>query len=165
MGLTWEQFVSRHAQAVMSSALRVISNVSDAEDVAQDVFLEILRNGRMQELSRQPALLRVMATRRALDLIRKKRAHLLDELEPDPRVHEPIQHSIAAELEERLQIELARLSPRQAEVFCLTYFEDLSGNGIAAILGISPGAVAKALSEARKRLSTAFAKLRTGSMP
>jgi RNA polymerase sigma-70 factor, ECF subfamily len=162
MSLSWEEFIARHAQAVLDSALRVVAHPADAEDVAQDVFLEILRGGRMKELADQPALVRTIATRRALDRLRKhKECTDLDGRERDQRQYEPSEFLIAAELDQRLRRELARLPSREAEVFCLTYFEQLSTTEIASLLGSSLGAVSKSLSVARKKLSIAFEKHRT----
>jgi RNA polymerase sigma-70 factor (ECF subfamily) len=161
MTVPWEEFVARHAEAVLNSALRVVAHATDAEDVAQDVFLEILRNGRMAELADQPALVRTIATRRALDRLRRTKQWTdLDGRERDQRQFEPSEYLLAAELDQRLRKELARLPPREAEVFCLTYFEELSTGEIATALESSPGAVSKSLSLARKKLATAFEKHR-----
>ena len=53
---TWEEFVTIYAQAVLDSALRVVANSADAEDIAQDVFVEIFRSGKLSEFAHQPAL-------------------------------------------------------------------------------------------------------------
>lgn len=161
MSPTWEEFLARHAQAVLDAALRVVAHAADAEDVAQDVFMEILQGGKIATLFDQPALVRTMSTRRALDRLRKRRS--LDSLhadEPLARQHEPVDHLIAHELERRLQCEVAKLPPREAEVFCLTYFEEIAPIEIALALQISTSAVAKHLSMARKKLATAFERKR-----
>ena len=41
MSVSWEEFVAKHAKAVLDSALRVVAIPADAEDVAQEVFLEV----------------------------------------------------------------------------------------------------------------------------
>jgi RNA polymerase sigma-70 factor, ECF subfamily len=154
MATAWDTFVRENAQAVLNSALRVIANVADAEDIAQEVFLEIFQKGKLLEFACQPALLRTIATRRALDRLRMKKfpCDLVDEELVD-REHEPPEHAIATELDLRLRSGLARLPPREAEVFCLTYFEGNSASEIATLLGITKGAVAKSLSMARGRLA------------
>jgi len=163
---SWEEFVSSHAQAVMNAALRVVGNISDAEDVAQNVFIEIFRNGNIVELEDQPALLCTIATRRALDLLRRRKLpHELNGYELDLCEHEPCDYAIAAELEERLGEGLGRLPPREAEVFCLTFFEGYSNAEIAKSLNISPGAVAKSLCIARSRLSKFFGNVKTEPKP
>ena len=162
MGTAWEEFVKTHAQAVLDSALRVVVNSADAEDVAQEVFMEIFRSGKLCEFTDQPALVRTIATRRALDLLRRRKMGCdLQSEERDGREHQPCDYAIAAELDQRLRAALVRLPPREAEVFCLSVLEGNSAVDIAVLLSISKGAVAKALSMARGRLAAAFADVRS----
>lgn len=162
MGLTWEEFVAVHTPAVLRAATRILGNPADAEEVAQDVFVEIFRGGRFEELHLHPALVRTVATRRSLDrLRRRKSAHELNGTEVHPEAFEAGEYAIATELAERLEQELAGLPPREAEVFCLVYFEEYSHTKIAALLGITTGAVAKSLCKARDRLFVAFGMSKT----
>jgi RNA polymerase sigma-70 factor, ECF subfamily len=157
MGTTWEEFVKLHAQGVLDSALRVTGHAADAEDVAQDVFMEIFRSGKLQEYSTQPALLRTIATRRALDRLRRRKAACdLSGEERDAREHEPSDYAIATEMDHRFRSALAKLPTREAEVFCMSVLEGSSATEIAGLLNISKGAVAKSLSMARGRLATLF---------
>lgn len=157
MGLTWEEFVTRHAQNIIDAAMRVVGNPHEADDVGQEVFLEIYRNKRMTELADQPALVRTIATRRALDRLRRKKpTNELDGRELDSREPEPIETAMAAELDQRLRDALVNLPPRESEVFCLSAFEGHTASEIAELLDISKSAVAKSLCLARARLSVAF---------
>ncbi len=154
---TWEEFVTKHAQNVLNAALRVVGNSDDADDVAQEVFLEIFKNNRMYEYAEKPALIRTIATRRALDrLRRRKKAIRLDGRELDLRVSDPCESIVAAELDQQLRDALVNVPPREAEIFCLSAFEGYSTTEIAQMLSISKGAVAKSLCLARSRLSAAF---------
>ena len=104
MRVSWEDFVAKHAQAVLDSALRVVAIPADAEDVAQEVFLEIFRNKKLSEFADQPALLRTMASRRALDRLRQRKpTRELDGRELDAHGHDPSEYAIAAELDRRLR--------------------------------------------------------------
>ena len=137
--------------------MRVVGNEFDAEDVAQNVFLEIFQNGKQSEVADQPALIRTMATRRALDQLRRRKMNEeLNGNESSVSEHEPSAYVIASELEQRLQMGLVQLPRRESEVFCLIYFEGLSISDTSRILRISSGAVSKSLSVARSRLSTIF---------
>jgi RNA polymerase sigma-70 factor (ECF subfamily) len=94
-----------------------------------------------------------MAARRALDLLRKRRPAL--PIAPDmpaPRASCPDAAAVAAERVSLVRQALTRLPPREAEVFSLRYFGDLSNPDIAELLGTSVGAVALALHKARARL-------------
>lgn len=157
MHVTWEQFVATHASTVLTAALRILANPADADDVAQEVFVEILRSGTMPQLHVEVALLHTIATRRALDRLRARRQTIdLSGSEASHRDREPYEYAIANELEARLADELAALPPREAEVFCLIYFQQQAPADVARNLAISPGAVAKALCKAREKLSAAF---------
>ncbi len=57
------------------------------------------------------------------------------------------------ELAAQLRASLAELAPREAEVFSLRYFGDLSNSEIAAMLDLQTGAVAVALHKVRARLA------------
>jgi len=56
----------------------------------------------------------------------------------------------------RLRAIVADLPPRQAAVFCMAHFEELSHDEIAGTLEISNGAVAMALHKARAKLRELF---------
>ncbi len=66
----------------------------------------------------------------------------------------PDEAAVSHELADRLRVALAELPPREAEVFCLRYFDDLSYQEIADTLSVSGGAVAMALHKARAKLET-----------
>ena len=157
MSLTWEQFVATHASTVLTAALRVLASPADADDVAQDVFVEVHRSGKFVQLHAEPALLRTMATRRALDRLRRRKPSVeLTGNEVSRGEFEPYEYAIANELEWRLRELLRELPPRESEVFCLIYLNEQSPADVARLLEISPGAVAKALCKARARLAEAF---------
>lgn len=162
MGSYWEQFVETHAQIVLDAALRILGNPQDAEDVAQEVYLEIFRSGRLQAFCEQPALLRTMSTRRALDRLRRRKYFVeLEHDRPTTRDHEPSEYAMAEELDQKLRRALVELPPREAEVFCLHVLEGESLLSIASTLRISKSAAAKALCLSRRKLSAAFNEVRT----
>ncbi len=92
-------------------------------------------------------------TFRALDsLRRRKEVYSLDE---SPVYDESLDPELAAmhrEEEMRLRGIVAALPARQAAVFCLAHFEELSHEEIATTLEISTNAVAMALHKARAGL-------------
>ena len=160
MSLTWDEFVTAHAAVVLAAALRVLGSQADADDVAQDVFMEIFQAGNFSQLYSQPALVRTMATRRAIDRLRRYKTTVsLEGSEYRAREFEPGEYAIAAELDERLRDAVRHLPAREAEVFCMFYFDDCPQSEIAQLLNISKGAVTKSLCSARNRLSQAFSNL------
>ncbi len=60
----------------------------------------------------------------------------------------------AAEMQEWLRTAMARLAPRQAQVFALRCFAEMTYDQIAGVLEIERGAVGVALHNAREQLKT-----------
>src|SRR5262245_17387268 len=143
---------------VFGTAWRILGHAADAEDVVQEAFLELHRlNGRWP-VANWGALLRRLATCRALDRLRRRRATLpLDDLLLAGGDSGPEAAAIGHELADRLRREVAQLPGREGEVFCLRYFEEQSYQQIAQALDISTGAVAAALHKARAKLEARLA--------
>ncbi len=149
----WDEIVRRHGPAVFATAWRVLGHAADAEDVVQEVFLQAHRMRQEMAVRAWPALLRRLATCRALDRLRRRRAHLpLDGLDLPGGGDAPDAVAEGHELAERLRQALVHLAPRESSVFCMRYFDDLCNEQIAEALGLSAGAVAVALHKARARL-------------
>lgn len=148
----WQELVDRHARTVFGLAFRIVGNVHDAEDVAQESFRETWELGRRGTVTDWRGCLCRVATFRALDLVRRRRTHSpLDGLQASP-VAEPSAQLEALELSERLQAALPELPRQAAAVFVLTYFDQRTRDEVAALLDMAPQAVSVALFKARKRL-------------
>lgn len=154
----WESVVSQYLGFVWRTAYRLVSNDADAWDCTQQAFLDAVRLERHQRVRNWRPLLQHLATARALDLLRtrsregNRRDSSAEPAEAVSREPCPLQHSEANELAEGLRTALTRLPRRQAEVFCLVCFEQLTSEEVAQRLGIRPTAVRMLLSRARKRL-------------
>jgi RNA polymerase sigma-70 factor (ECF subfamily) len=138
---------------VFGTAWRILGHAADTEDVVQEVFLSAHR---MQDRVRHwPALLRKLATCRALDRLRQRKPSAsLEGLALPSFDSEPEQAAMERELADRLREAIAQLPPREGEVFCLRYFDEQSYQEIAQTLDINPAAVAQALHKARHKLET-----------
>ena len=154
-----DRLVREQGPALYGIAWRILGQAQDAEDVVQEVFAEAHRQSNGAGVVCWPALLRRMATCRALDALRRRRVMLpLDAAPPALAQDDPAVIATCLELEARLRKVLAELAPREAEVICLRYFEDLSYREIAETLGISPTATSTALNQARSRLEELLAE-------
>jgi RNA polymerase sigma-70 factor (ECF subfamily) len=154
-----DRLVREHGPMLYGIAWRILGQAQDAEDVVQEVFAEAHRQSNGAGVVCWPALLRRMATCRALDALRRRRIMLpLDAAQPALAKEDPAAIAACRELEARLRTALAELAPREAEVFCLRYFEELSYREIAETLGISPTATSTALHHARLRLEELLAE-------
>ncbi|MGE3809733.1 MAG: RNA polymerase sigma factor [Gemmataceae bacterium] len=153
----WTQIIRDHEKTVFGTAWRILGHVQDTEDVVQEVYLSAHRLYRTEKVHHWGALLRKLATCRALDRLRRRRHTLpLDGSEPAGPADGPEEALLEQELLDRLRHAVGQLQGREAEVFCLHYFEQLPGDQIADVLETSRGAVANALYKARSRLETLF---------
>lgn len=150
----WDRIVRDHGRTVFATAWRILGHTADTEDVVQEVFLQAHQMSQAETVRCWEALLRRLATCRALDRLRQRRLTVpLEGLSVAGAVtEEPEAAVMERELAERLRQALTQLPNREATVFCLRYFDDLPYEQIAQSLGISTGAVATALHKARARL-------------
>jgi RNA polymerase sigma-70 factor, ECF subfamily len=147
----WESLVREQGPMVFQTAWRLLRDVQEAEDVTQDVLLELYRSRRLEQVS--PSLVQCLAVRRSIDRLRRRqRAVGLSSLALTTQGPGPDAQIVEAELVERLRQGIAMLPPRQAEVFCLRFLHEQTYQQIADTLAISVQAVAVNLHQARAKL-------------
>jgi RNA polymerase sigma-70 factor (ECF subfamily) len=151
-----------HHGLVFRTAYRITGNAADAEDVMQTVFLRMLRRDHAAgALEKQESYFRRAAINVALDVVRSgkdARSIPIDDVLPGELPHSRPQTD-TRELRDSLRSALARLNPREAEIFAMRFFEDLSNQEIAKILGISQIHVAVILHRTRARLQKELGSL------
>jgi RNA polymerase sigma-70 factor, ECF subfamily len=152
----WESIVRTHAPLAFDIAWQLLGHAADTEDAVQDALLDAFRLRALEPVDNWGALVRHLATRRAIDRLRKRRTASLLPLEtfdvPAPESEQPESVAAERELADRLRWAIAELSDREASVFSLRYFGETANSEIALILGISTDAVGVALHKARNRL-------------
>jgi RNA polymerase sigma-70 factor (ECF subfamily) len=129
----------RHARAIYSLAIRILSDAAEAEDVVQDVFTQAWRQATRYDATRAPvaAWLMIITRARALDRLRRRRSRIaeaeMDATTPDPRDPDPSQEMIAisAEDAERLRGAIGELPDGQRTAIELAYYQGLSQTDIA----------------------------------
>lgn len=154
-----EALFREHHGAIFRAAYRITGDAADAEDVLQTVFTRLLRREDQPDLSESAgSYLHRAAVNAALDLLRaRKRSrtvdidgmgdHLVDQAEPGPERRQG-----SRELARRLREAMSSLSPRQAEIFTMRYFEGLGNLEISKMLGATQTSIAVILHRARHRL-------------
>ena len=151
----------RLAPAVYSGALRVLGHHAAAQDVVQDVFVELWSHpGRYDpDVGPLRAYLTMQARHRAVDLIRsemrraarQERSSRMEPGEPDPS---PSEHVMASEAAAAVRAAIAMLPESQRRIIELAYFRGLTCREAAKAAGIPEGT-------AKSRLRLALAKLET----
>jgi RNA polymerase sigma-70 factor (ECF subfamily) len=159
----WSQIVAEHGPIVWKTARRLLSHEADAADCFQRTFLAAVEFARLQRVRHWPALLRRLATSRALEQlrvrIRERGRQAGFDCEPlvDRTSLDPLEIAQTSELAERLRVALAEIDPRQAQVFCLTQLEGLSYDDVADELALTVNHVGVLLNRARSTLKERLA--------
>ncbi len=138
-----DKLYDRYSRLVYSVVLRILQQAASAEEIVQDVFLQLWRNAHLYDASRgplQPWLL-TMARNRSLDFMRlkrekqRRREDVLDDA-PAPVAVAP---NLDVQIDEHRRAarvrELMRALPTpQLKAIELAFFEGLSHSEIAAAM-------------------------------
>jgi RNA polymerase sigma-70 factor, ECF subfamily len=159
----FERVFRENYTGVYRAAFRITGNAEDAEDVLQTVFLRMWKRDAAQEpVENLSSFLYRSAINAALDVVRSRHRKPdlpLEELEPvlaESAHRRPDRAHVAGEIRAWLRQALARLSPREAQMFVLRFFEGRDNPEIARLLDTTPGTVAVTLSRTRSRLEKEF---------
>ena len=141
----------RYWRRVYSLALRMLRNQSQAEEIAQDVFLTVWRRGGTYNRERGsfPTWIMSVAHNRCIDELRKvrRRARLptfdIDDLHIEPSGEpEEVTKAVFNSLDREALLEaLDRLPPAQKQVIMMAYFQGLTQSEISAELSTPLGTV------------------------
>lgn len=148
----WDPIVATHGETVLRIAYRLLGSLDEAEDVVQEVFSQAVAMERQDPVLNWGGLLRHLATMRSIDRLRRRRpVGVLPDV-PARIDSDPVEAALREELAQWLRQAIGQLPPQQAEVFSLTYFEQVPRDEIASLLDISVEAVSTAVYKARQRL-------------
>jgi len=151
---TFRAAIERHQARVFSIAFRILGESGVAEEVAQDVFLELHRSlRRIESEEHLAAWLRRVACHRATDALRRRaaRADTVAEEYQDGMALRPAVRDFIP-LMNRVEQLLLTLPPAQRSVMLLRYQEDLEPEDIAIELGLPLATVRSYLQRAVKLL-------------
>jgi RNA polymerase sigma factor (sigma-70 family) len=148
------EIVAAHADAVWRTACRLLNNHADALDCYQDTFMDAMRlDGRT--VRNWEATLRSIATRRAIDQLRRRyrdqKVQPLTDYE-EAKDERPEHRATAEEFRQQVRLALATVSPQQAEAFWLRHIEQLDSNEIAKQMDLQPGNVRVLVHRAAEQL-------------
>jgi RNA polymerase sigma-70 factor (ECF subfamily) len=168
----FEPFVRRFQDMVFATAVRLLGNAADAEDVAQSVFLRAFQ--RFDELRDNPAAagwLKTVTRNLALNHLARYRARwrFFSELATDlgegtPAFHNtlisassPARDFEHGERREQLEQALRSLPDHQRVPLVLFHMEEMSYQEIASALGVSLAKVKTDIHRGREALRSYFA--------
>ena len=156
----------RHASTLKALIMRVLHNESDAEDMLQEIFVEIWNRAASYDPAKGKALgwIVTLSRRRAIDRLRKRDARcraeerLQEEVKREPEAGVAhVSNDIAmADVRETLQKLLGGLPPAQKHVIELAYYKGMSQREIAAHTGIPLGTIKTRLELGLKKIAAAL---------
>lgn len=163
---SFKSLVEKHQKVVLNTCNRFVNNKEDAEDLTQEVFMEVYRSisGFRGDSKLSTWIYRIAVTK-SLDFLRKKkrkkrfgiaksvfsRETLSEELKAD-NILNP---GILAENEDRIKIlneALEKLPENQRVAFTLSKYDELSYQEIAEILKTTIPAVESLIHRAKNNL-------------
>ena len=149
----FEKLVDQHQSMVFSLALRMTGDRGLAEEIAQDVFMEMDRNlGRLESADHACFWLRRVTMSRSTDAMRRRRVRGIDLWVEMEDVHGAAVEERASPLSARLEQLLATLQEPQRAALILRYQEDLTPEEIAATLAAPVATVKSHLQRGLKLL-------------
>lgn len=161
--------VERHQNAVIGTVAKMLGNASEAEDIAQQVFLRIWRNAKRYRPDAKFTTYLFTITRNLVfnesrrrsrkkevsSDEREENSNLMVEASPD---RQPDAELLQAELQRKVDEAIASLPETQRMAVVLRRYEQLSYEEIAAVLELSVSAVKSLLFRARTALREALSE-------
>ena len=154
----FSKLLREHQGMVFSIALRIAGDRGAAEEIAQDVFMDL--HARLEELATADHArhwLRRVAAHRAIDHVRRQQHR---EIAMDEATLEAVAEMVEQRepgdpmLSRQLEQLLASLPPLQRSVLVMRYQEDLSPNEISTALAMPVATVKSHLQRTLKLLRT-----------
>jgi RNA polymerase sigma-70 factor (ECF subfamily) len=147
---------ARHHVRVYRFTLRLVRNTATAEDVINDVFLDVWRQAdRFQGKSSVSTWLFGIARFKALSVLRRRSDKELDDATADAIEDPDDDPGVAMEKRDKAAIMrdcLQLLSVEHREIIDLVYYHEKSVEEVAAITGVPEATVKTRMFYARKKL-------------
>jgi RNA polymerase sigma-70 factor, ECF subfamily len=156
----------RHSGIVKSLGMKVVHNEAEAEDLLQEIFVEIWNRAAGYDPAKGKPLgwIVTLARRRSIDRLRKCQSHcraedrLREEVEqqPDAWTTDPEEDFEMADIRETLRNLIRNLPEAQQQAIDLAFYQGMSQREIAAHTGIPLGTIKTRLELGLKKLTVAL---------
>jgi RNA polymerase sigma-70 factor (ECF subfamily) len=156
------KIIEAYQRPVYNLAYRMLNNSGEAEEAAQEAFIRAYTRLESYNPNHKfSTWLLSITSNYCIDLIRKRRAILLNIDEPLPphpalmseRSSGPEPQMVQSQQEELVQTLLAELAPEYREAVVLRYWHELSYDEIAEMMDTTVSAIKSRLFRARKQLA------------
>jgi RNA polymerase sigma-70 factor (ECF subfamily) len=162
------ELIERHQRAVINTIHRAIGDASEAEDLAQRVFVQVYRSAkRYKPTAKFTTWLFTITRNTILNEHRRRSRHPAESLDalqeprdsesagwqaPDTTMRDPAQEVVERELQDKIKEAVQELPEAQRTAVILCRYEGLSYEEIAEVLGCSVSATKSLLHRARLAL-------------
>ena len=176
--VAFAELVEKYKQPVMNLVYRTLRDEAEAEDLAQNVFLQVYKSAkRYESRAKFSTWLFTIARNLCLNELRRRSRHPAESLEETRGEHEdrpqrqyedkkiflPTETLLHGELAQKIEEALAELPENQRTAILLCRQEDLSYEEIAKVLGCSLSATKSLIHRGREVLKQKLKPyLRTG---
>ncbi|MEO1718943.1 MAG: sigma-70 family RNA polymerase sigma factor [Pseudomonadota bacterium] len=150
-------FFVRHRAGVFRFIARMSRNEAVAEEITNEVFLEVWRNAHRYEGRSAPTTwLLSIARNRTISALRKRREESWDDAAAETLADEDDTPDVVSQKADKAKVLracMAKLSAEHAEVIDLVYYHEKSLSEVSTITGVAEATVKTRLFYARKKLS------------
>ncbi|MDB6021612.1 MAG: rna polymerase sigma factor region 2 [Pedosphaera sp.] len=161
------ELVDKYKQPVMNLVYRILHDAIEAEDLAQNVFLQVHKSAHRYEVTaRFSTWLFTIARNLCLNEIRRRTRHPADSIEAahaesddqparqfeDHKTFQPTDNLLHQELEQKIELALADLPEVQRTAILLCRRDELSYEEIAEVIGCSLSATKSLIHRGRETL-------------
>ncbi len=157
-----QSLFARHHGRVYRFVVRQIGSETMAEEVANEVFLDVWRQaGRFEGRSQVSTWLLSIARNKAISALRKRRDEQLDDDHASMLVDDEDNPEVVAQKHDKaaaLRDAIEQLSPEHKAVIDLVYYHEMTVSEVSEVLDIPTNTVKTRMFYARKRLSELLEK-------
>jgi RNA polymerase sigma-70 factor, ECF subfamily len=161
------ELVDKYKQPVMNLVYRMLRDATEAEDLAQNVFVQVYKSAHRYEVSSKfSTWLFTIARNLCLNEIRRRSRHPADSMEAphpeqedqpwqqfeDKKTASPPENLLRGELAEKIEQALAELPENQRMAILLCRQDELSYEEIARVVGCSLSATKSLIHRGRETL-------------